>query len=86
MVKISCKPHLLNTLIKESQAGVFIADKRALLDEAAEHLGLDHERVKPLVGAVAALQEAWGKNTNMTRRHRCDITKRHVHLWTVSER
>lgn len=89
MVKISCKPHLINTLIKESQAGVFIADKRALLDEAAEHLGLDHERVKPLMGAVAALQEAWGKNyvnTNMTRWYRCDITKRHVHLSTVSER
>lgn len=58
MVKISCKPHLINTLIEEGQARVFIADKRALLYEAAEHLSLDHERVKPLMGAVAALQEA----------------------------
>lgn len=42
MIRISCKPHLINTLIKERQAGVFITDKRALLYEAAEHLGLDH--------------------------------------------
>lgn len=61
MIKISCKPHLINTLIKESQAGIFIADKRAFLDEAAEHLSLHHERVKPLVGAVSALQEAYKK-------------------------
>lgn len=27
MIKISCKPHLINTLIEERQAGVFIADK-----------------------------------------------------------
>lgn len=58
MITSSCKPHLINTLIEESQAGVFIADKRALLYEAAEHLGLDHERVEPLMGAVPALQEA----------------------------
>lgn len=58
MLRISCKPHLINTLIEEGQAGVFIADKRALLYEAAEHLSLDHERVKPLMGAVTALQEA----------------------------
>lgn len=58
MIKISRKPHLINTLIKEGQAGIFITDKRALLDEAAEHLSLDHEGVKPLMGAVPALQEA----------------------------
>lgn len=58
---ISCKPHLINTLVKESQAGVFIAYKRALLYEPTEHLSLDHERVKPLMGAVAALQEAYKK-------------------------
>lgn len=52
------KPHLIHTLIKERQAGIFIADERALLYEAAEHLSLDHERVKPLMGAVTALQEA----------------------------
>lgn len=59
ILKINCKPHLINTLIKEGQAGVFIADKRALLYEAAEHLSLGHEGVKPLVGAIAALQEAY---------------------------
>lgn len=58
MIKISWKPHLINTLIEEGQAGVFIANKRALLYEADEHLSLDHERVKPLMGAIAALQEA----------------------------
>lgn len=58
MIKISRKPHLINTLVKERQAGIFITDKRALLYEAAEHLSLDHERVKPLMGAVSALQEA----------------------------
>lgn len=61
IIKISCKPHLINTLIKESQAGVFVTDKRALLYEPAEHLSLDHERVKPLMGAVSALQEAYEK-------------------------
>lgn len=66
MVKISGEPHLVNTLIKESQAGVLIADERALLDEAAEHLSLDHEGVEPLVGAVAALQEAYGEMVNIS--------------------
>lgn len=61
IIMISCKPHLINTLVKESQAGVFIAYKRALLYEPTEHLSLDHERVKPLMGAVAALQEAYKK-------------------------
>lgn len=61
IIKMSCKPHLINTLIKESQAGVFVTDKRALLYEPAEHLSLDHERVKPLMGAVSALQEAYEK-------------------------
>lgn len=58
MITSSRKPHLINTLIEEGQTGVFIADKRALLYEAAEHLSLDHERVEPLMGAVPALQEA----------------------------
>lgn len=58
MITSSRGPHLINTLIEEGQAGVFVADKRALLYEAAEHLSLDHERVKPLMGAVPALQEA----------------------------
>lgn len=40
--KLSCKPHLINTLIKEGQAGIFITDKRALLYETAEHLSLCH--------------------------------------------
>lgn len=60
VAEISGKPHLVNTLVKERQAGVLIADERTLLDEAAEHLSLDHERVEPLVGAVAALQKAYG--------------------------
>ena len=55
ILKISCKPHLINTFIKESQAGVFITDKGALLYETAEHLSLGHDGVKPLVGAVSAL-------------------------------
>lgn len=59
MITSSHKPHLINTLIEEGKAGIFIADKRALLYEAAEHLSLDHERVKPLMGAVPALQEAY---------------------------
>lgn len=66
MAKISGEPHLVNTLIKESQAGILIADERALLDEAAEHLSLDHQRVEPLVGAVAALQEACGEMVNIS--------------------
>ena len=56
---ISCKPHLINTLIKESQASIFITDKGALLYETAEHLGLGHEGVKPLMGAVSALEKAY---------------------------
>lgn len=60
IIKISCEPHLINTLIKESQAGIFIAHERALFYEAAEHLSFGHEGVKPLMGAVSALQEACG--------------------------
>lgn len=66
MVRISGEPHLVDALIKERQAGILIADKRALLDEAAEHLSLDHERVEPLVGAVTALQEACGETVNIS--------------------
>lgn len=58
-MKISWKPYLINTLIKESQAGIFITDKGALLYETAEHLGLGHEGVKPLMGAISALEEAY---------------------------
>lgn len=50
--------HFVNAVVKERQAGVFVADERAFLDEADEHLGLGHERVKLLVRAVAALQES----------------------------
>lgn len=51
-------PHLFNTFVKESQAGVFVANEGALLHEATEHLSLGHEGVKPLLGAVSALHEA----------------------------
>lgn len=54
-----CKAHLINTLIKESQAGVLITDKGALLYETAEHLSLGHEGVEPLVRAVSALYKAY---------------------------
>lgn len=60
MIKMSCKSHLINTLVKESQARVFVTDKGALLYETAEHLSLGHEGVEPLMGAVSALQEACG--------------------------
>lgn len=70
IIKTSCKPHLINTLIKESQARVLVTDKGALLYETAEHLSLGHEGVKPLMGAVSALQEAYE-----TER----ITKSHTH-------
>ena len=56
---MSCEPHLINALVKESQAGVLITDEGALLYETAEHLSLDHEGVEPLVGAVSALQETY---------------------------
>lgn len=75
MLTSSRKPHLLNTLVEEGQAGIFIADKRALLYEAAEHLSLDHERVKPLMGAVAALQEAYLQSQNDKQGKR-DIDKK----------
>jgi len=58
IVNIICKAHLINAIIKECQAGVFITDEGALLDEAAEHLSLGHEGVKPLVGALSAFYEA----------------------------
>lgn len=61
IAEISGEPHLVDALVKERQAGVLIADKRTLLDEAAEHLGLYHERVEALVGSVAALQKACGR-------------------------
>lgn len=53
------RPHLIDTLIKESQASVFVTDEGALLYETAEHLSLHHEGVKPLMGALSALQEAY---------------------------
>lgn len=65
IIKISCKPHLINTLIKEGQAGIFITDKGALFYETTEHLSLGHEGVKPLMGAVSALQEACKKENEI---------------------
>lgn len=56
---MSGKSHLINTLIKESQAGVFIADKGALLDETDEHLSLRHQGVEPLMGTVSTFQEPY---------------------------
>lgn len=50
--------YLVDAVVKESQTGVFVADKRALLDEADEHLGLGHERVELLVRAISALEKA----------------------------
>lgn len=51
--------YFVHTVVKESQAGVLIADEGALLDEADEHLRFGHQRVELLVRAVAALQEPW---------------------------
>lgn len=34
--------YLIYTLIKESQASILITDEGALLNEADEHLSLDH--------------------------------------------
>lgn len=50
--------YLVNAVVKESEACVFIADKRALLDETDEHLSLCHEGVKLLMGSVTTLQKA----------------------------
>lgn len=62
---ISCKPHLINAVIKESQASIFITDKGAFLYEADEHLSLGHEGVKPLIRAVSAFQETYKTNTHI---------------------
>lgn len=56
--QFSYNPHLINTFVKESKAGIFVTDKGALLYEPAEHLSLGHEGVKPLMGAVSALHKA----------------------------
>lgn len=83
IIQISCKSHLINTLIKESQAGVFIADEWALFYETAEHLRFGHEGVKPLMGTVSALQEAYGTK-HVTKRHvnsRVVIIKLDMHFW-----
>lgn len=58
-VRKSGHTYFVNTIIKERQAGIFIADEGALLDKADEHLGFGHQRVKLLVWAIAALQEPW---------------------------
>ena len=50
--------HLVHAVVEEGQAGVLVADEGALLDEADEHLGLGHQGVQLLVGAVPAAQEA----------------------------
>lgn len=41
--------YLINTVIKECQAGILITDKRALFDESDEHLCLGHEGIELLV-------------------------------------
>lgn len=50
--------YFVHTVVKEGQTGIFVADKRALLNKADEHLGFGHQRVELLVWAVAALQES----------------------------
>ena len=49
--------YFVHTVIKEGQAGVFVADEGTFLNEADEHLRFGHQRVELLVRAVAALQE-----------------------------
>lgn len=34
--------HFVHAFVKEDQTGVLVADERALLDEADEHLGFGH--------------------------------------------
>ena len=50
--------YFVHAVVKEGQTGVFVAYKRAFLDEADEHLGFGHQGVELLVRAVTALQEA----------------------------
>ena len=52
------RPHLVHTLVEEGQAGVLIADKGALLDEADEQLGLGHQGVELVMRSVTALEES----------------------------
>lgn len=47
--------YFVHAVVEEGQAGILVADKGALLDEADEHLGFGHQCVELLVGAVAAL-------------------------------
>lgn len=49
--------NLFHTLIKESNAGVFIGHKRSLRDKADECLSLDHLLEKFQIGLVSAPQK-----------------------------
>lgn len=53
--------HLLHAVVKKGQASVLVADKRALLNEADEYLGLGELGVELLVGAVSAFEETCRK-------------------------
>ena len=50
--------HLVHAVVEEGQAGVLIADKGALLDEADEQLGLGHQGVELVMRSVTALEES----------------------------
>lgn len=55
--------HLLNAIVKEGKAGVFVADEGALLNEADEYLGLGELGVELLVGAVSAFEKPCRKSS-----------------------
>lgn len=62
-VSESCltRNHLLDAVVKKRQAGVLVADKGALLDEADEYLGLGELGVELLVGSVSAFEKTCKK-------------------------
>ena len=51
--------HLLDAVVEKGQAGVLVADERALLDEADEDLRLGELGVELLVGPVSAFEKAY---------------------------
>lgn len=51
--------HLLDALVEELQAGVAVADERALLDELSEHLRSGQLHVELLLRPLTRLQEPW---------------------------
>lgn len=58
MCIVFCTSYFSNAVIKESQTGVFVADKSAFLDEADEDLSLGELRVELLMSTISALQES----------------------------